>query len=324
MAEIRPPALHRLTGPTDLLRSHWEAEPFVATGLGGFDDVFGLALVERLLQEGGLPLPSIRLFRDGAELPVAGVARRRERASAAREPLVDAAAVARELAAGATLVLEEVQTYWPTVADLCAEVTGETGFRTYSAAFLTPAGARGVAAHYDTASVLLRQVHGSKRWRIGRPRRRWPVAEWVPGRETDVEREPLLDVVLRAGECLYIPRGFTHVGTATDQASVHLSVGLKPVTWGMIVRQLLAEPLEEEPLRECLPYGFHRADPGALADQAAARAGRLAARLSQRVADHGVQVDAKRILDRLTGPARTAPAEGFLLAALTHTPEATT
>jgi hypothetical protein len=313
-----------LTGPTELLRSHWEAEPFVATGLGAFDDVFGPAVVERLLRGGGLPLPSVRLFRDGAELPTTGLARHRERGSAAREPLVDAAAVDRALAAGATLVLEEVQTYCPTVADLCAEVTAETGCRTYSAAFLTPAAAHGVAPHYDTAGVLLRQVHGSKRWRIARPRDRWPVQEWAPGRETDVEREPVLDVVLREGECLYIPRGFTHVGTATDQASIHLSVGLKPLTWGMIVRHLLAEQLDEEPLRECLPYGFHRADPAALADQAAERTGRLAARLSQRVADHGVRVDAKRVLDRLTRPAPPAPAEGSLLAALTHTPEATT
>ncbi|MEU9129640.1 cupin domain-containing protein [Kitasatospora sp. NPDC048540] len=307
--------LARLVGTADRLESAWESRPFVAVALGSFSDVFDARTAERLIHTTGLPLPSVRLFRDGEELPAARVGRGRERTAGRREPLLDGRAVEREVAAGATLVLEELQTYCPQVAAFCRELTAETGFATYCAAFLTPAGARGVAPHYDTAGVLVRQVHGSKRWRVSAPTERWPVREWSPARPGP-EPEPLLDVVLHAGECLYIPRGFVHVGDATEEASVHLSVALRPVTWGAVLRPLVERALAAEELRECLPYGFHRLDPGGFEELLAARAAALAGRLAAELAG----ADAKEVSARLR-PERTESAPtggGSLLRALTH------
>lgn len=272
--------LDRLLGDPATLAAYWEDTPFTVTGLGPFDDVFGPEHVEHLLRAGALPVDSIRLFRAGRPLPVARVSRRRERGAGHREALADGPAVLREIADGATLVLEEVQTYLPAVDRLCRELTARTGSRTYCAAFLTPAGARGVPPHHDTAGVLLRQVHGSKRWRIGRPAERWPVREWAPDPAGDTPLDPVLDVVLRTGECLYIPRGYVHVGDATEEASVHLSVALKPVTWAAVLRPLLERALAEEDLREALPYAFHRLPAADLERRAADRAAGLARRLA--------------------------------------------
>ncbi|MFJ1707216.1 JmjC domain-containing protein [Kitasatospora sp. NPDC088346] len=305
----------RLVGDPDRLRTHWEDAPFVAAALGTFSDVFDARTAERLIHTTGLPVPSVRLFRDGEELPAARVGRGRERSAGRRELLVDGRAVEREVAAGATLVLEELQTYCPQVAAFCRELTEETGFATYCAAFLTPAGARGVAPHYDTAGVLVRQVHGSKRWRVSTPPERWPVREWAAAR-TGPEPEPLLDVVLRAGECLYIPRGFVHVGDATEEASVHLSVALRPITWGAVLRPLVDRVLTAEEFRECLPYGFHRLEPQEFERQLSERS----AELRRRLAAAPAAADAKETADRIR-PARPGPLPtggGSLLRALTH------
>jgi lysine-specific demethylase/histidyl-hydroxylase NO66 len=244
----------RLVGDMRMLETHWEQEPLVSKGLGDFADVFSVDLADRLIHS-GMPMASVRLFQGGTALPAEALARPRERGGKGRERLVDATKVAEQVRAGATLVLEELQTYSPDVATFAAEITAATGYATYCAAFLTPGGSRGVGPHYDTASVFIRQVLGAKRWRVSAPRQRWPSREWSAG--MDVETELLLDVVLDEGDCLYLPRGFVHVGDATEDASAHLSVALRPVTWGSVLRRLLASAMAEcEPLREALPPRF--------------------------------------------------------------------
>ncbi len=250
--------LLRLVGDLGALEAAWEREPFVSTGLGDFSDVFSIEMVDRLLGS-GLPTGSVRLVRSGVPLAANEIERLRERGGRDREGIVDSTRVLDRIAGGATLVVEELQSYSPEVAAFAAEVTRETGYGTYCAAFLTPAQGRGVAPHFDTASVFLRQVAGSKRWRISLPEHRWPVREWTS--RSRVDTEVALDVVLRPGDCLYLPRGYVHVGDATGEASAHLSIALRPITWGSVLRKLMTPAFSEsELMREALPPRFAKAD----------------------------------------------------------------
>jgi bifunctional lysine-specific demethylase and histidyl-hydroxylase NO66 len=260
-----------------VLAAHWEQAPFFSTDLPGLGSVFSLETVEQLIFSGALPLPCVRLFRDGAALPVDRLGRPAERAASTRERLVDGAAVLAELARGATLVVEELQTYCPPLAEFTAALTARTGYRTYCAAFVTPTTSRGVDPHYDTASVFIRQLDGSKRWRVAKPPQRWPAHEWSS--RTDVNTEAVLEVELQAGQCLYIPRGFIHSGVATEQASVHLSIGLVPPTWAALLRRLTETALSDEPFREALPYGFAAMDDAKLHVLLAERIAMLGERL---------------------------------------------
>ncbi|MYV98881.1 cupin domain-containing protein [Streptomyces sp. SID3343] len=254
--------LLRLVDDLRALRTAWEREPFVSAGLGDFSDVFSLDAAERLVHS-GLPLTSVRLFRDGELLPSEAILRDRGSNARSREKLADNAKVTESVGAGATLVLEELQTYSPEVAGFAAALTRETGYEADCTAFLTPARARGIAPHYDPVSVFLRQVHGSKRWQISAPTKRWPSR--VEAVDPRMPTEPVLDVVLKEGECLYIPRGFVHVGETTDEPSLHLSTSLRSVTWETVLRSLLAAAAEQsEPLREALPPVFAEFDGGAV------------------------------------------------------------
>jgi cupin superfamily protein len=296
-------ALRYLVSEPSLLIANWEDEPFVSTELPDLGEVFSLEAIEQLIGSGTLPLPCVRLFRAGEVLPTDRLGRLAERNAAHRERRVHGAAVLREIAAGATLVVEELQTYYPAVAGFAAALTAETGYPTYCAAFATPANSRGVAPHYDTGSVFVRQLDGSKIWRVSRPVQRWPVSEWS---STDnVDTEVVLEVELRAGDCLYIPRGFVHAGTATAQASMHLSIGLVPPTWGALLRRLAEAALDDESAREALPYGFHQLEPAKLAAMLADRVTALTGRLDQ-LADSAV---ARSALAK-AGPAPSRPAAG--------------
>lgn len=268
-----------LVSEAPVLAENWEQSPFVSTDLPDFSGVFSLETIEQLIFSGSLPLPCVRLFADGAPLPADRLGRPTERGAATRERLVDGTAVFTELARGATLVVEELQTYCPRLAEFAAALTARTGYRTYCAAFVTPALSRGVDPHYDTASVLIRQLDGSKRWRVAMPPKRWPVRE--PSSRTNVSTEVVLEVELQANQCLYIPRGFIHSGVATTQASVHLSIGLVPPTWATLLRRLTDKALAEEPFREALPYGFHAMDDAKLRALLTERVAMLNTRLDQ-------------------------------------------
>lgn len=294
MNEHPEDALAFLVSDAGVLAENWEQAPFVSTALPSLSGVFSLEIIERLIFSGSLPLPCIRLFRDGTALAVGPLGRPAERSSSTREQLVNGTAVLAELARGATLVVEELQTYCPPLAEFTAAVTARTGYRTYCAAFATPADSRGVDPHYDTASVFVRQLDGSKRWRVARPSQRWPVREWSS--RSDVDTDVVLEVELQAGECLYIPRGFIHSGVATHEASTHLSIGLVPPTWAALLRRLTEKALAEEPFREALPYGF-----GAMDDD------KLRVLLAERVAMLGERLD--HLVDGAAGTKALAQAK---------------
>ncbi len=248
----------RLVEDLDALRDSWERTPLVSRDLGSFDDVLSVDELQRIL-DGGVPLPSVRLFQNGGVIAPDRVARPRDPNARGAGVLVDSALVVSSVADGATLALEEVQSYSPTVARFAAAVTLETGYTTDCTSFVTRAGTLGAPAHYDPSSVFVRQVYGEKRWRLNAPPQWWPRQKWRPSIEIDTE--PVLDVVLAEGDCLYIPRGYVHAGEATGVASVHLSIGVSAPTWGdFLVRLLRSAAGDDQSLRASLPAAFDPAD----------------------------------------------------------------
>lgn len=253
---MKSTTLLRLVSEINEFEKHWEESPLVSRDLGDFADVFSLERVETLLEDEALRMSSVRLYRGGEELKTDLLFRKRSGLSARSDPVPEPAKVAQAVESGATLVLEELGKYCPQVAEFAAEVGRELGCHTYCVAFLTPAHGRGAPPHYDATSTFLRQVYGSKRWRIGRPVQQWPRRPW---NHTDVPLEDVTEVVLREGDCLYLPRGYVHVGDATDEASLHLTIGLRPVIWEEVFHSLLGRAADaDERLRETLPLGFHR------------------------------------------------------------------
>lgn len=304
-------AMSLLSADPAVLAANWETTPFVSTGLSDFGAVFSVETVERLIGSGTLPVPDIRLFRDGTQLPVSRCARPGKRFGGQRERLVDGAAVEREIAAGATLAVEEVQIFSPEVGSFAAELTAETGCAVYCTAFVTPSRGHGARPHYDPTSVFIRQVYGAKQWRVSQPVQRWPSVLW--SEDQDVSTEVVLETELRAGQCLYIPRGFVHCGGATGEASVHLAVNLAPPTWASLLRRVTDTALDAEPMRAALPLDFHQMDPTELRALLVERLAQLCARLGEL----GEGPDIERVLAKvLAGTALPAPTSGSLRAAL--------
>ena len=193
--------------------------------------------------------------------------------------------VLAQLAGGATLVLQALHRTWPPLIQFGSELAGELGHPVQINAYITPPENQGFAAHYDTHDVFVLQVAGSKRWTIHPPvlddplpRQTWEQRKaQVAARATET---PLIDTVLRPGDALYLPRGFLHSAVAQGEVSIHLTVGVHPVTAYDLARELIVAAAADRELRRSLPMGVDvtdaagddRACPGG--GQAAGRGGR--------------------------------------------------
>jgi len=109
--------------------------------------------------------------------------------------------------------------------------------------------------------VFVLQVAGEKRWLVHEPVLRHPTRDqpWTDRRaavEAAAQQEPLLDVVLRPGDALYLPAGYLHAAQALGETSAHLTVGVHPGTRGHLLAEILAQLATVESLREPLPLGI--------------------------------------------------------------------
>jgi len=166
--------------------------------------------------------------------------------------------VARHFDDGATVIFNHLHTRVPTLARLCVALGRCFSSRIQTNVYLTPPDAQGFAPHWDTHDVFVLQVSGTKRWSIYDTRVRLPLRGQRFERGTppgDVSDE----FELGPGSALYLPRGLMHSARSTEEASLHITLGLTAFTWAeFLVESVTAAALEDESLRRNLPREFAR------------------------------------------------------------------
>ena len=235
----------------------------------GFTDLLDPAAVDELVSERGLRTPFLRMAQDGTVLP----AKRFTRGGGAGAGIADQVAddrVLAELADGATLVLQGLHRTWPPLVRFGSQLAHELGHPVQINAYITPPQNRGFAPHYDVHDVFVLQVSGRKHWRIHAPVVTDPLESqnWEKSRaavSARAEDEPLIDCILEPGDALYLPRGTIHAAEALGETSIHLTVGVHPITRHQLVRAVLDLAQEDAALRTSLPAGVDLGDPAVLA-----------------------------------------------------------
>lgn len=309
-APARCTGLARVTdlGPEELERS-WGREPrhVPAAALPTpFDDLLTTRDVDDLLSRRGLRTPFLRVARDGHTLADADFTRGGGVGAGVTDQLDDTALL-RLFAEGHTLVLQGLHRTHPPVLELAQDLGADLGHPVQVNAYVTPPSSRGFAAHYDVHDVFVLQTAGEKRWRLHAPVQPHPLRDqpWQdrrPAVEQAAAGEPHLEVTLRPGDVLYVPRGWLHSATALGGVSTHLTVGIHVWHRGHIAEAVLDAARRglaaQESQRTSLRPGVDVADPEAIAgDLAAVREALLRA-----VAD----VDASAVAARLAARQRAA------------------
>ncbi len=162
--------------------------------------------------------------------------------------------VAAEFERGATIVLQALHVYHPPLARFCRELERDLGHPTQANAYYTPRSAQGFKLHHDTHDVFCIQVEGEKRWLVYAPVLELPLRRQKYAKELGEPGEPVLDVTLRPGDMLYLPRGWLHQAMTSASHSLHLTIGVSTYIWLDALKAALDDAAQHEvDLRRAVP-----------------------------------------------------------------------
>ena len=202
-------------------------------------------------------------MRDGTPLDPSEYTRTSRLGSRTLTDAVHPGRVYERFRTGATIVLQGLQRSWPSLTRLARQLELELTHPVQVNAYVTPPSARGLAVHYDTHDVFVMQFAGSKGWAVHQPvfedplpSQPWSARRGTPG-------PPVLEVTLRAGDSLYVPRGFPHSAQAQDGISGHLTIGVVTTNWADVLRAAVDGIDDEIGFRRALPPGWADDDEGA-------------------------------------------------------------
>ena len=255
-------------GLDEFARDVWGQQPLLTHAAQlprDFSDLLSAEMVDEIIAERGVRTPFIRMAREGTLVDRACFTR--AGGFGAQMPdQVDPDGVLAQFAAGATIVLQGLHRLWPPVLAFAQAMTAAVGHPVQTNAYVTPPANRGFDPHYDVHDVFVLQVSGSKRWRVHEPVHRHPLPgqPWTEHRAavaTRMDDAPVIDAVLEPGDTLYLPRGWIHSAQARGETSIHLTVGVAPLTGHDLARAVLSALASEESLRASLPLGLAPADP---------------------------------------------------------------
>jgi len=310
------PALGRLVDcdPDVFAADVWGREPLLSRSddlPAGFVDLFDDAAVDELVSRRGLRAPFLRVAKDGTTFGDRSFTAGAGVGAGIGDQVSDDKLVGL-FAGGATLVLQGLHRVWPPLLDFAQSLAADLGHPVQVNAYVTPPASRGFDDHYDVHDVFVLQVGGDKRWRIHRPVHPAPLRDqpWTDHRSAvaqEAQAEPLLDAVLRPGDCLYLPRGYLHAATALGGVSTHVTIGVHTWTRFSLAEQLVAEALAQlcaDPaVRSSLGLGAALGDPGATADDLEL----VRSRLLDAVTQVRAEDVAGRLAERARGAQRAAP-----------------
>ena len=231
---------------------YWGQQPLLSPAgdlpAGRFSELLDADAIDELVSERGLRTPFLRVAKNGATLTDRAFTAPGGVGAGIADQVSDDKLV-RLFADGSTLVLQALHRVWPPILEFCQRLAAELGHPIQANAYVTPPQNQGFSAHYDVHDVFVLQTEGEKRWLIHPPVLESPLRDqpWAD-RKAQVEKRaqepPLIDAVLRPGDCLYLPRGYLHAATALGGVSTHLTLGIHVWTRYALAEQVMHQALQ--------------------------------------------------------------------------------
>lgn len=182
--------------------------------------------VAALLTDGRARFPHVAVTRDGTPLPPRAFCSDRTINGTAAAGLLDLTKVEALLIEGASVVLNELDTYWPSLAGICAQLRQQTGLDVGAMAFVSPPRCGAFPLHQDPVHVVVIQCVGVKDWVVFDHFEGQDAAGPVGRPEGVMPRHSL---TFQPGDVFSMPAGRPHQATSSGGWSIHVSITLKRV-----------------------------------------------------------------------------------------------
>jgi hypothetical protein len=150
-------------------------------------------------------------------------------------------------------VLQGLHLNWAPLARFCRALEAELGHPVQANSYYTPRRSQGFAVHHDTHDVFVLQVAGEKHWRVYEPLLELPLKHQRYSAALGEHGPPVLELTLRPGDTLYLPRGWLHDALTSDTDSLHVTVGVNLHTWVDALRAALDECEDDVEFRRSVP-----------------------------------------------------------------------
>ncbi|HEX8482500.1 MAG TPA: cupin domain-containing protein [Allosphingosinicella sp.] len=171
----------------------------------------------------------------------------------------DPAKIHAFLAMGASLVADSVEDASPELRRVTAMLSERFLGTSGANAYCSFRGVQAFHSHCDLHDVFAAHAEGEKVWRIYENRAPDPVEQYQ-GEDAQalIERAKgrvMMEVRMRPGDLLYIPRGFYHDALASSEASLHVTFSLAPHSARVVFRVLEEMAMQDPDFRAYLPDG---------------------------------------------------------------------
>lgn len=126
---------------------------------------------------------------------------------------------------GATLVRNRIKNE-PFADQISKQIGGFAEARTLTGSYAAFSSKSSYKSHWDTRDVYAVQLLGRKRWILRKPNFEFPLYMQQTKNFPDIKEpeEIYMDVILEAGDILYIPRGWWHDPLPLNEETFHLAV----------------------------------------------------------------------------------------------------
>jgi ribosomal protein L16 Arg81 hydroxylase len=222
----------------DFLDNNWTSKAVVISGEGkkDFAHLFSWEKLNYILNFHQLKYPDIRLAIGGKVLD-----------ESANENFL------KSWQAGATLIINEVHKLIPEIAAFAAELKSDLGYANQVNAYCSWPEKQGFSSHYDTHEVFILQTDGIKQWYVFEDTIKYPLTDQKSSSFPPPETEAYLSCTLHPGDVLYIPRGHWHYAVASEEPSLHLTLGIHCKTGIDLLEWLAGELRQQKEWRKSLP-----------------------------------------------------------------------
>lgn len=217
-------------------------EPLHIKGAGptAYAELVTIDELDDILSMDSTRTPYVRVVKDGDLVDPEAYTYSSVVARRPMDDLLDRAGLMEQFGRGATIVLDSIHHWLPAFRELCGAMREELGAEARATAFLSPPREQALEPHADSYEVFVLQIAGTKRWAI------YPRLDPPPPNGVILDIDDLGDdgqeIVLSPGDLLYLPWGTPHIVTSLDTYSAHISIAVRPPTWGAVLRELL-EPV---------------------------------------------------------------------------------